>query len=177
MQKLTGLKGRSFADRKEFLAELKKVLAQKEQESYQDLVLQHAGHRVGLLRPYLTTNLTFIVADKKNVLLVPNSALRWQPSEEQIAPEVRDSHQKMRGKKRSPTDTDSSGHGVVWVQGEDGFVRFIEVHTGMSDSVNTEIVGDDLPEGTLVVTGEAVVVNRNGGANPFVASPFSKKKE
>ena len=30
----------------------------------------------GLLRPYLTANLSFIVADKKDVLMVPNAALQ-----------------------------------------------------------------------------------------------------
>ncbi len=43
------------------------------------------------LSPYLTANLTFIVADLKDVLLVPNAALRWQPAREQIAPDQRDS--------------------------------------------------------------------------------------
>src|SRR5208283_872004 len=56
------------------------------------------------LDPYLTTNLSFIIEDKKNALLVPNAALRWQPSQKQIAPEVRDAYNKLRGKKRSPTD-------------------------------------------------------------------------
>ena len=38
------------------------------------------------LSPYLTTNLTFIVADKKDVLLVPNAALRWQPTKRADCP-------------------------------------------------------------------------------------------
>jgi hypothetical protein len=175
--KLKDLKDKRFESRKEFLAELTTVLDKNELAHFQDPVLKYAGHKVGLLSPYLTTNLTFIVADKKDALLVPNSALRWQPAEEQIAPEVRDAYHKMRGKKRSPTDTEASSRGVVWVQGEDGHVRFIEVHTGLSDSINTEITGGDLPEGTQVITGEAVAVSRSAGANPFVASPFSKKKE
>ena len=40
----------------------------------------------GLLRPYLTTNLSFIVADKNNALLVPNAALRWQPAKRPDCP-------------------------------------------------------------------------------------------
>jgi RND family efflux transporter MFP subunit len=38
----------------------------------------------GLLSPYMTTNLSFIVADRSNVLLAPNAALRWQPTKQQI---------------------------------------------------------------------------------------------
>jgi len=55
------------------------------------------------------------------------------------------------------------------------------VRTGLSDSVNTELLGTTdggkLPEGTEVIVGEAVAGARNGGANPFVAQPFGKKKE
>ena len=39
----------------------------------------------GKLLPYLTANLKFMVAERKNVLLVPNPALRWVPRPEQIA--------------------------------------------------------------------------------------------
>jgi HlyD family secretion protein len=41
--------------------------------------------------PYLTANLQFEVEQRKNVLLVPNIALRWKPRKEQIAPDIRDS--------------------------------------------------------------------------------------
>jgi HlyD family secretion protein len=176
VQKLKVLKDKSFETQEGFVAELKKVLAEKEEASYEEALLK-AAKKVGKLSPYLTSNLTFVVADKKNVLLVPNSALRWQPAQEQIAPEIRDSYRKMKGKKRSPNDTESSNHGIVWVQDEDGHVRYIEVQTGLSDSVNTEIVAGELPEGTKVITGEAVSSKISSGANPFVASPFGKKKE
>jgi hypothetical protein len=60
-------------------------------------------------------------------------------------------------------------------------VRYRFIQTGLSDSVNTELIGvldgGDLPENTLLVVGEGVTSTRTGGANPFVASPFSKKKD
>ena len=40
----------------------------------------------GVLIPYLTANLKFIVSERKNVLLVPNAALRWIPQPDQVAP-------------------------------------------------------------------------------------------
>ncbi len=129
-----------------------------------------------VLFPYWTTNLTFVVADKKNALLVPNAALRWQPSQEQIDPDLRQTYYQLRAKKPSPTDPDTSHRGFVWVPTEDGFVRFIEVKTGLSDSVHTEIVSDNLPAGAEVIVGERVKGSRTGGANPFVASPFKKKE-
>jgi HlyD family secretion protein len=133
-----------------------------------------------MLRPYLTANLTFIVADKKNALLVPNAALRWQPTREQIAPDQRDTFFGKKAKKKSPSDPEGSNRGFIWQQGEDGFVHYLEVQTGLSDSINTEILGlvggGEVPEHTEVITGEVVTGARNGGANPFVASPFKKKE-
>src|SRR5437763_1290261 len=44
----------------------------------------------GTLLPYLTANVGFNVAKHENVLLVPNAALRWSPSDaDQVAPDVR----------------------------------------------------------------------------------------
>jgi HlyD family secretion protein len=136
----------------------------------------------GALRPYMTTNLTFTVAEKDNALLVPNAALRWQPAREQIAPEVRDDYARLRGKRRSASDPDAQDRGMVWVQGDDGYVRFVEVQTGLSDSIHTEIVGvlggGQLPEPTLVIVGETRAgAAASNGANPFVPQPFGPKKK
>ncbi|HEV3259823.1 MAG TPA: efflux RND transporter periplasmic adaptor subunit, partial [Gemmataceae bacterium] len=98
-------------------------------------------NKEGDLRPYMTANLTFLVGEKDNALLVPNAALRWQPARNQIAPEVRDAYARIRGKKRSAADPEALDRGLVWVKGDDGYVRFIEVRTGLSDSVSTEILG------------------------------------
>jgi len=40
--------------------------------------------------PYLTANLQFEIDQHKNVLLVPNAALRWKPRPELVAPDVRE---------------------------------------------------------------------------------------
>jgi HlyD family secretion protein len=147
-------------------------------------VVVSADNSSGLLRPYLTTNLSFIVADKKDALLVPNAALRWQPPKEKIAPDVRDAYAHHRGKKRSATDAEGQDHGFVWVPAEDGHVRFIEVQTGLSDGANTEILGvvgdGSLPEHTQLIVGEGRVGgNGGGGNNPFSIQFFkgNQKKD
>jgi HlyD family secretion protein len=135
----------------------------------------------GMLRPYLTANLSFIVADKKNVMLVPNAALRWQPSREQIAPQIRDAYFHLKGKKRSPTDTEGMDRGFVWTKGEDGFLHYVEVRVGVSDSINSEVVevvNGKLPEGTQVIVSEGRADQKaSASANPFVAQPFTAKKK
>jgi HlyD family secretion protein len=136
----------------------------------------------GALRPYMTANLSFLVGVRENVLMVPNAALRWQPAKNQIAPDIRDSYARLRGKKRAPNDPDAQDRGIVWTKGDDGYVRYIEVRTGLSDSVHTEIVGTlnggELPEHSFVVVGETRGGDtRSNETNPFIATPFTAKKK
>lgn len=146
-------------------------------------VVVSADNTDGLLRPYLTTNLSFIVDDKKDALLVPNAALRWQPSKQQIAPDIRDAYFELRGKKPSATDVEAQAQGFVWVKGENGYVRYIQLHTGLSDTVNTEVLGvlsgGEFGENTQVIVAEGRAEAQGNSANPFVATPFgpNKKKE
>ena len=131
------------------------------------------------LRPYQTANLSFIVADKPKALLVPNAALRWQPTKEQIAPDVRAAYFKLKNKKHGPTDPDAQDHGLVWTEGPDGSVRYVEVHTGLNDGAKTEVLDDDgaaLPEGTRVVVGEEKKGGRTAGTNPFSIQMFRGNK-
>jgi len=142
-------------------------------------VVVSADNKDNKLYPYLTTNLSFIVADKKDALLVPNAALRWQPAKQQIAPDVVDAYNTLKGKKRSVTDPDSQDHGFVWVKGDDGFVRYIEVRTGPSDGASTEILerlsGPELAEHTQVIIGEGRADSHSDGSNPFTVQMFKPK--
>jgi HlyD family secretion protein len=144
-------------------------------------VVVSVDNKDGLLRPYLTANLTFIVANKKDALLVPNAALRWQPAREQIEPAQRDSYYQLKGKKRSPTDVESQDQGFIWVKADDPrYVRYIQVRTGLSDTVNTEILGtlsgEEVSEKkTQVIVGEGKTDNQSAGANPFVPQIFKPK--
>jgi HlyD family secretion protein len=44
----------------------------------------------GRLIPYLTANVQFQIARRKDALLVPSAALHWSPQETQVAPDVRE---------------------------------------------------------------------------------------
>ena len=114
----------------------------------------------GKLFPYLTANVKFVVSNSKNVLLVPNAALRWSPKTEEIASEFRNVSQ---GEKAS-----DSTEGVVWTQ-QGSFVRPIKVRLGQSDGSKTEANGDELKEGLQVVTGQQTKQTTDAGTtNPFV---------
>lgn len=127
-----------------------------------------------VLKPYMTANLTFLVADKKDVLLVPNAALRWQPAPEQIASDVRDAYFQFKTRKRAPTDGEDRG--FVWQQGEDGYVRYNELQLGLSDGARTEVLGvinGELPAKTKLVVGEAKSARGDSSsANPFGVKMF-----
>jgi HlyD family secretion protein len=134
----------------------------------------------GKLWPYWTTNVTFIVGEKKDALLVPNAALRWQPSRRQIAPDAREAYNKIKSKKKVTTDADAADYGVVWIKADDGFVRPLGVQIGLTDSVNSEIlepIPEELREGTELVVGEGKAQSDSGGANPFTVQMFKKKEK
>ncbi|HPP51761.1 MAG TPA: efflux RND transporter periplasmic adaptor subunit [Thermoguttaceae bacterium] len=101
----------------------------------------------GKLLPYLTANVQFEEAERKNVLLAPNAALRWKPRSSQIDPTVQ------RPDAASPS-RQSEEHGVLWVEAGGGLVRPVPVRVGITDGVKTEVSGEAVREGMLVVVGE-----------------------
>jgi HlyD family secretion protein len=114
----------------------------------------------GRLLPYLTARLTFEVQVRRDVLLVPNAALRWQPRVQNVIPEARETYAlslRRRAPDKAepgPTETSDSDepNGLIWLkQGE--MVRPVEVRVGLSDGVFTEIRAEGLSEATPVVIG------------------------
>jgi HlyD family secretion protein len=147
--------------------------------------------------PYLTANLHFEIERRTNVLLVPNSALRWRPRVEQVSPESRtlltagkssggkaaagkqsenkaakggDSQEKTA--KAAPSDKPAKGSEAarsrIWVV-DDAFVRPISVRVGVTDGTETEVWGEGLTPGMEVVVGEATKENAasDDTKNPF----------
>jgi len=105
----------------------------------------------GKLLPYLTADCRFQVGERKNVLLVPNPALRWRPQLAQVAADARDAYAKMLAND-AKDDKDRAPQHLVWVE-DKGFVRPVKVRIGLSDGRRTEIVQGDLAEGQQIVTG------------------------
>jgi HlyD family secretion protein len=131
----------------------------------------------GKLLPYLTANVNFEVNRKDNVLQVPNAALRWKPRAEEVALEYRsalnefagqgkDSGKKQYDPNVPQTQTSNYKKATLWVN-EVGSLRPIKVLAGISDDTMTEVQGDKLKEGLLVITGEQQVSAGSGTVNPF----------
>ncbi|HEV3261760.1 MAG TPA: efflux RND transporter periplasmic adaptor subunit [Gemmataceae bacterium] len=114
-------------------------------------VVANVDNREGKLLPYLTADVQVVVGERENVLLVPNAALRWRPSREQVAPDAREAFDAVQARKES-AGREPGERGVVWVE-DKGHVRPVKVRLGLSDGTRTEIVDGDVKEGTPLVTG------------------------
>ena len=123
----------------------------------------------GKLLPYLTAQMDFLVANRKNVMYVPNAALRWVPRQTQIAAAA-SAHQAVSGK-------GVLGQGVVWIEAGNNQVRAINVGTGLANDFNTQIISTEIKPGMKVVVGErqAGSGSAQGAVNPFIPQPFKKK--
>lgn len=117
------------------------------------------------LLPGMTATISFQVGDAKDVLRIPNAALRFFPQREHVRPE---DHKLLEANATATTTEESSDASRsaddiaearkrrskrhVWVvDGE--HLRAVPVVTGINDSKHTEVVSGDLKEGMKLVTG------------------------
>jgi HlyD family secretion protein len=118
------------------------------------------------LLPGMTATISFRVDERKDVIRIPNSALRFYPDKKH----VRKEDQKILEGKGWEDDNDDDQADVVlsaeeraaarkkrnrrhvWVA-EEGKLKAVEVTTGLSDSKYSELLTGDLKEGQKLVTG------------------------
>jgi HlyD family secretion protein len=134
------------------------------------------------LKPGMTANVSIIIAQRENVLTLPNGALRFRPPEgavvetntvTQPATNNAASAGKPGGQGRH-----GSGHGrgerlvfhtvfVLSGKGEEPKLQAMQVKTGISDGISTEVLSG-LDEGAQVVTGAASTATQAARpANPL----------
>ncbi|HEX9937128.1 MAG TPA: efflux RND transporter periplasmic adaptor subunit [Longimicrobium sp.] len=133
----------------------------------------------GKLLPGMTATVDFETGSAQNALLVPNSALRFTPSEEQMKAAginvdsiAAARAQRQNGEAGGAQRTAGSGNGQragagaggaartgrrsggrIWTVDADGKLAMHRVRTGLSDGRNTVVEGRDLKEGMQVVIG------------------------
>jgi HlyD family secretion protein len=109
------------------------------------------------LRPGMTATATILTSEQKNVLMVPNAALRFQPSKGQGAQQQGFSMFPRRRRGGNNEQQVGIGRGstqTVYVLGDDGKLRPVSVRVGSTDGARTIITAGDLRPGMTVVTGE-----------------------
>lgn len=122
------------------------------------------------LRPGMTATATIVATERKDVLRVPNAALRYTPTsaaadaKKGIASGVAFGPPKTESQRKGAADSASTaGARQVWVlatapDGQplpDAVPRAVAVTPGISDGRSTEIVAGALSEGMLVITSQA----------------------
>ena len=121
------------------------------------------------LRPGMTAAATIVATERIGVLLVPNTALRFTPTQaDSPAAAASDGSfvsklmpRMPRTSARKPADTTGgAGTRQVWVL-KDNQATAVSVKTGISDGRMTEVTGDGLQEGMAVITDQ-----QTAGATP-----------
>lgn len=130
-------------------------------------------NRDGLLLPYLTANVKFLIDERHEVLLIPNAALRFTPAVVSDPPDP-GSEEDRSSPLDSARDAGDQARGTVWVP-EGGAVRPVAVRTGLTDGSQTEVESEGLKEGTPLVVGELQdEANGQSYRSPF-APQFSRE--
>ncbi|MGN6819873.1 MAG: efflux RND transporter periplasmic adaptor subunit [Sphingomonas sp.] len=125
-----------------------------------ELSVQNADFQ---LRPGMTATADIVTMEKKDVLLVPNAALRFKPQAEAaptaqasggIAGALTPRMRRRGGNAGGANPLERGSKQSVYVKQADGSLKEISVTTGESDGTMTEITGGDLQPGMQVVTGQ-----------------------
>jgi HlyD family secretion protein len=114
------------------------------------------------LKPGMTANVTFVYAERKDVLRIPTAALRFRPPDALLAERATDgepaSKDKGKGKgkgKKAKDNPAAPGDGgderSVWKLSGDGLAK-VAVDIGVSDGNKVEIKAGQLAEGDVIVT-------------------------
>ncbi len=112
-----------------------------------------------ILMPGMTAYVSLAVAERKDVLLVPNAALRFKPAEANKQPNNQDAN-----KKRGESEKSGRFTGRVYVL-KNGQLQPVTVKLGITDNRNTEIISGDLKAGDQLVTGDAQATNNTPANN------------
>jgi len=142
------------------------------------------------LIPGMTTNLAFVVAERTDVIKIPNAALRFTPSgmtQDKIRELVRTSwgpgNNSSEGGDRQTQAREPRSNGgqaqqggdnagtrdiasrLVWVLGAEKQLQPRRIRVGVSDGVMTEVLQGNLQPDDLIIVGQ-----NGGGSTPAVAS-------
>ncbi len=135
-----------------------------------------------ILLPGMTAYVNIAVEERKDVLLVPNAALRFRPSTDELVESPAGNTGKNiagnsgvtqggkpAGTTPAPEHPRDTFPGKVYVVLANGKLKPVSVTVGITDNRNTEIAGGDLKVGDQVVVGEAVNADqtRSLGSRPM----------
>jgi HlyD family secretion protein len=138
------------------------------------------------LMPGMTAMVSIIFGEAVNALKVPNSALRFNPPQDELMKMM----EKMMAKRGPSAESGArqrstqggmagmgrpSGQGRprqqrprVWIEDENGELQMVFLQTGVTDNTYTEVIGDALKGGQEVLTGlESGSSGSRNNSNPM----------
>ncbi len=134
------------------------------------------------LKPGMTANLSFIIAQRQNTLVIPNSALRFHPPETAPATNVPSAEKPADGSQAGGHSGGGQGHHeghnrgqrpvihtvyVLTGAGRTAKMEPVQITTGISDGISTEVVSG-LKEGDQLVVSMTLPGKRAAaGGNSF----------
>jgi len=93
------------------------------------------------LKPGMTATVTATVAEKRDVLVVPNAALRFRPETTQVPATAPAAASQKSGNR---------GNAATLYKVEGTELKPVRVRLGMTDGVSTEVIGEKLAEGDRI---------------------------
>src|SRR4051794_5812029 len=136
----------------------------------------------GKLLPGMTARVQFLTKQADNVLKVSNSALRYKPTDAEVAalkaarqatttPTTSTATSTARAGRTGGARTGSSNFGTLYDLDANGKLAVARVKTGINDGSTTEITGRDVKEGMKVIAG-TVGATATAQTSTAPASPF-----
>ncbi|MBP2673231.1 MAG: efflux transporter, family, subunit [Deltaproteobacteria bacterium] len=113
-----------------------------------------------LLKPGMTANVTIQVKKFENILKIPNTALRYRPTDKA----------KGNGAREVPKPKEA-GSQRVYRPGRDGKPTPVSVKTGVTNGLFTELAGGDLKEGDDLIVADASKPPTSPGGGPMGMTP------
>ncbi|MRG93180.1 efflux RND transporter periplasmic adaptor subunit [Polyangium spumosum] len=111
----------------------------------------------GLLRPGMTATATITTEERKDVLLVSNAALRFNPFRKQqqaqgatVNPFMPMNRRPRPGQQTRPAGSGGPREPALWLS-TDAEPRRVKVEVGATDGIRTEVRSEEIGEGTEVV--------------------------
>jgi len=137
----------------------------------------------GKLLPGMTASVDFITGEARDVLTVPNAALRFRPTEAMLASigAQRPAGAAGRAQSAGAAQGSEGAHrpantAALWYLDAAGKLVRARVRTGLTDGQRTEVSGEGLAAGREIIVG---VTQANSGAaatNPFQSQPMGGRR-
>jgi HlyD family secretion protein len=122
-------------------------------------VVVRVDNRELLLKPGMTANVSIVVKKYRDVLKIPNAALRYRPTS-------KEGEGASNGKRIGNGKSNEAGGQHVFLLGKDGKPVPVPVKTGVSNGTFTVLEEGNLKEGDLLIIGESQGKKAVGSATP-----------